>query len=226
MYGCTLHFVAEKSRSNWSHELQRIRKDLRFTQARMAELIGANFEQYRGWEYRNEPPQWAMEKARSMTVNLKPVAASAMGPIRYAGTIGAGPAPDGHIDEDLLWVPLQYTGADRAAFVLPSDAFSALPYLQPGDTLVFREGINGLNKFVAARLRDGEQLVCKLLIYENGSPKLRSPNPNYPDIEMEDVQLVGVLIGIISPDGEVMIGPYLSGIDPQYIDSRLRGRLL
>lgn len=205
-------------------ELVEIRKHLRFSQAKFAQLLGLGFATYKNYEYRDVPPE-VMKKARSMRGDGMVELTGQTGTIQKLGAIGAnlhGPGYQG--DDDEMIVPIAFARPDYKGVPVPSGEYSMLPFIQPGDTLVFKGG-SKLHMFVAARLQGETLPVCKKLTTEAGRAVLRSMNPDYADIPADGHEIVGYLVGIIPADSPLIIGPYDEGLNDITIKTLLNGRL-
>lgn len=221
--------VAANTPTKWAIELKEIRERLRLKQREMAESLGVPFDRYRNYEYRN-PPSKVLDNAREMVAkessgfySLKP---RPTGKLRVLGSIGAGDAPDYEPDDHWIFVPIEYVREDFGAISIMPDGFSMLPYLHPGDILIFkRTDVPKLGKIIAVRL-PGEVLpVAKKCVLKDGKPTLHSFNEDYPDIPIDGARILGYLTGIVAGDGSLRLGPEEAGIDERFIDSQLRARL-
>lgn len=98
--------------------------------------------------------------------------------------------------------------------------------MQPGDIAIFADNPHPkVGKFIAARPLDGGDPIVKVVAVDAHRYLLRSANPAYNDLPIEQFQILGVLIGIYTADGELAIGPVPSGIGPDYLKDRLSNRL-
>lgn len=163
-------------------ELVAIRESLRFTQEQFAAKLGMEFSQYRNNEYR-KPSADILRKARALKNEGYEPLVGAMGSIKRLGAIGAnhhGPGYEG--DENEMIVPIAFAKEDYRGVPVPSGELSMIPFIQPGDTLIFKPG-SKLHMFVAARLRGETLPVCKKLTTDvEGRAVLRSMNPGFEDM--------------------------------------------
>lgn len=211
-----------------SVEIASLRKRLRMNQREMAEALGVGFTTYHNWEYKNAPPEDALDKARSMVEGLGE--ARARGDkvkIPILGYVGAGDdRPMGDGEREGIYVSSVFADRGYSASVLGADSVSMLPYLHPGDTAIFKPwSIPKVGFVIAAKLPEQPEAVVKELIYLNGVLTLRSFNPEVPDIVQAGMQMVGYLVGFESPDGRVRIGPEEGGITRGFLDHTFRSRL-
>lgn len=215
----------DKNRS----ELIRLRKLARLTQGEMAKAMGMSRSNYANFESneRYVVKESILARARHITgaggvFQLEP---STTGSIRVYGSIKAD---DGEVSysemDELLSVPIQFVRPNCSGVVVHGD--SAHPYLQPGDIAIFADNPHPkVGKFIAARPLDGGDPIVKVVAVDAHRYLLRSANPAYNDLPIEQFQILGVLIGIYTADGELAIGPVPSDIGPDYLKDRLSNRL-
>lgn len=125
--------------------------------------------------------------------------------IREWGSISAGDGQGNAAPPDFseTYIPADFDRDDFGAMTVQGD--SMMDFLYPSDLVIFRDWKQEkIGHAMAAQLPDGEWVV-KVLVYEGGRFWLRSCNPKYPDIAMEDVRLAGYLVGIIRDDGDERI---------------------
>lgn len=224
--------VAELS---FADRLRALRRDiLRVTQEEMAERLGVRRSVYKNWEYgMNAPPASIIARLEDLGLEASKERAKAMAKLRSGatarlkvlGSIGAGSGPDGQPDpEELESVPVEFARSDYSGLVVEGD--SMLPYLQPGDILVFKDTrIPKLNKIMAVRVDGGPELLVKRATHAGGDGwELHSANPSYPPVHPgHQLECLGYLVGIIGDT--IRIGPEELGIDEKYIEVHLRSRL-
>lgn len=201
-----------------------IRERLRFSQQEFAERLGLSFTTYRNYEYRKPPPA-LLEKARTMLRGLETLTAAPSGVIPRLGAIGAntrGPIYAG--DDGQMEVPIRFARPEYTGVSVQANEYSMLPYIQPGDTLVFKKG-SRMDRFVAVRLQGETLPVCKKLTIDAGRAVLRSTNPDYEDIPAEGHEILGYCVGIIPADDRLSIGPDDAGISENYLRDLLSARL-
>lgn len=212
-----------------AERLREIRDRLRLTQPEMADRLGTTRATYKNWEYgAAQIPERVLKRLSTLeqrsVQGFSQLQPAPMGTLRILGGIGAGSEP-GDSDDDIQSVPIEFTGPDIGGLICEGD--SMMPYLHPGDILVFVEHQSPrIGKLFAVRKPNGRPIVKKLIHEKEHGFALKSFNPNQPDItSIDGYELMGFLIGFISPDGGVKVGPFRSGIDERYIDDALRGRL-
>lgn len=169
-------------------------------------------------------PESSTQAAREETKNYKAVASS-NGKIKKIGYIGAGTA-SGSIqlpDDQVQSVPAEFVSPENSALVV--DGWSMVPYIHPGDVLIFRDQTQGvINKINAVVPPDESGPIAKKLVRtEDGKYGLASFNPEFPTITARDATFHGVLIGIVG--SAVIIGPIASGISEIEIEAELSARL-
>lgn len=214
------------SPSKASIELKTIRKKLKMTQAQMGEALGFKDRgTYKNYEYTQSPTPAMLQTARRMADGLRPLSAIPTGPIEVLGAIGANTkGPDSEPDADEMQVPIAFAREDYKGVPVPAGEFSMVPYIHPGDTLIFKKG-SKMDKFVAVRL-DGETLpVCKKLTVSKGKPIFKSMGKGYAEIDASNHQVLGYLVGIVSADMTLIIGPDDRGYNEASIREAIGSRL-
>lgn len=222
--------VAANTPSQEALELVSIRKKLRLKQREMADALGVGFDRYRNMEYRH-PTKEALDAARFMLAKDQPIGLlglrpTATGKLRVLGSVGAGPGPEYARDDWEMYVPVEFSRDDYGGLTVPPDATSMLPTIHPGDTLIFKvQPVPKLNKILAVRLPGDTYPVVKKCVYKDGKLTLRSLNPEFPDLAIDGGEVLGYLVGIISVDYTIRIGPEDSGIDERFVEDHMRSRL-
>ncbi len=123
-----------------------------------------------------------------------PVATMPMVPVRVVGTAGAGVGVNADPGPETIFVPANMgSNIDRLAHIVEGD--SMMPFLEPGDVGVFREMRWPRPKKVFL-LKDAGGYLIKQVVYERDRFVGRSLNPRYEDLELDGVELVGMLVGI------------------------------
>lgn len=220
------------STSELSAWIRGIRKKLRLSQKEMAEKVGAKRTQYANWEYGQEPPLEFIKKFEDIEKKIveEPSGLTFLvprptGTLKILGTIGALTEADGREMEELQSLPIEFCEPDFGGLICEGE--SMMPYLHPGDILVFREHQTPrLNRIFAVRRPDTAKLIVKKLVYEEETFKLINFNAVKREVDpVEGMQLIGYLVGIVSQDGAVKIGPVRTGIDEHYIDNQFRSRI-
>lgn len=220
--------VAANTPSQASQELRSIREKLRLKQHELAAMLEVPFDRYRNYEYRNVPER-VLDLARDILVRangLRGVRQAPTGKLKVLGSTGAGDSPIYEPDEDFIFVPIEFVRNEYGATTVEANQFSMLPYIHPGDTLIFkRTDTPKLDKIIAVRLRGETESVVKKCTLVERRLVLRSYNPDYPDIPIDGSTVLGYLTGIVGVDGAFRLGPEDGGIDESYIESQLRSRL-
>lgn len=223
--------VAEQT---FADRLRALRKDiLRVTQEEMAERLGVQRSVYKNWEYgSNMPPATVLERLHDMGMEaskerrqvMSKLRSGAVARLKVLGAIGAGTEPNSQPEpSELDSVPVEFARADYSGLVVEGD--SMLPYLQPGDILVFKDSkIPKLNRIMAVRVDDAPELLVKRLVHGPEGWELHSANPAYkPIVATHKIECLGFLVGVIGD--ALRLGPDERGLDEQYIETHLRSRL-
>lgn len=171
------------------------------------------------------PATWPYDVIEASSKQLQRLAPMPTGRIKIAGPIGAGVAPNHASDaDDSLNVPLEFARESHSGLVAQGD--SMMPFIHPGDVLIFRDSpLEKIGKIVCAKVDNEPFPVAKKLVFEDGSFRLRSLNPAYGDMSARSIQMIGYLIGIVGAEGLLAIGPDYAGIDEVYIQNHLSSRL-
>ena len=144
--------------------------------------------------------------------NVGQLQASRTGRVKVYGAVSAGSGNTSHFDSAEVEVPIELSRPDFGALVVEGD--SMMDFLHPSDVAIFKDWpTEKLNYIVAAELPD-RTWVVKLMVFEDGRFKLRSMNPNYPDIE-PPFRISGFLVGFVRDDGPerlIRLNPY--GLKP------------
>jgi transcriptional regulator with XRE-family HTH domain len=143
-------------------------------------------------------------------------------PIPVIGAIGAGEESGSDEEPRVLYVPAEFAGQDHGAF--PLEGNSMLPYLHPGDTLIFKLTYQPRIGRVNAVICPGDSKpVAKQVALRDGDLRIESFNDAYEAVASDGVRFLGFLIGI---DGDnLRMGPIWDGIGKDYIERELRSRL-
>lgn len=218
--------------------MKTFRQDRHLTQAEMAERLGVNRSRYANWEIGRAYPRPReatrfedMEASELLVVReqrtgFAPLTPTPLAKIKLWGPVGAGVEPNLRDGERDLYVPADFAADDFGGLVCDGD--SMLPYLHPGDYLIFKECKDvRLDKLFAVRPPDGGEPLVKKLVYDAGEGEwiLRSLNPRYPDKSATHYELMGYLVGLISANSGLKLGPDRRGIDERYIEDNLKSRL-
>ncbi|MBS1702881.1 MAG: S24 family peptidase [Armatimonadetes bacterium] len=185
---------------------------------------------FRNYFYR-EVPNW-LEKAafdyyeRGKGIGRPPVAGQT-GRLKVIGGVGAGGSPSNNMHESELEVPIEFADPDWRGFVVESDGRSMMPYIQPGDTVIVKpDRIPKQRKFmVISNDRDPSELYVKKVLHDGEKSIFVSTNPGASPLDMTGLSVVGLVVGVISADSRLKIGPYEEGISGEYIDQQFRLRL-
>lgn len=227
--------------------IKKVREARGLTQEQVADRIGKSASSVRGYE-KGEGQIWrhpelinALAEALGVTAaflfgglgqtwfegegpRFRSVEALPQAQIRRLGYIGGGTeSSQDPLDAlGVLYVPLEFAGEDHTGFELEGN--SMLPYLHPGDTLIFKMNYQPrIGRINAAILKEDGGPVAKQVEIRDGNLVLASFQDDYAPIPPEDVKFLGYLIGI---DGESLrIGPIWDGIGRDYLDRELRSRL-
>ena len=178
-----------------------------------------------------DPPEWLLKKAEryyAMAMNIgSPLSSTGEGLLRVVASVGAGGHPDSQRDEEPLHVPIEFSHPDYRGMVIEQSGSSMMPYLHPGDTIVLKpQLIVKLGKFMVIRNDSSPtELFVKKAEFNGDRFIFKSLNPKHDDIVGDGYSLVGLVVGIISADQSIKIGPIDVGIDEDFIHSQLRSRL-
>lgn len=224
--------------------LKSARRRLRYTQLEMANIAGVKRTTYANYELGvANPPEDVINKlqpilnsqsASDQAADYKSGGkghkrlSSDSGFIPVYRSISAGSSDfdtSGESSEDdLLAVPNRFVRPDYSGVVAEGD--SMMPLIQPGDILIFKNQRHPrLNKIISVRsLSGGPAMVKKLITIENAMA-LASLNSRYEPLPFENYEVLGVLVGIHSTDGELTFGPIENGLDENYVQNQLESRL-
>ena len=189
-----------------------------------------SLEAFRNYFYR-VPPDWLIEKAEALLrggqQEPRTLISKGHGVLKVIGSVGAG----GHVmsqrDDDELSVPIEFSFREWRGMVINSDGGSMMPYLHPGDTIVIQpQQMVKLGKFMVIRNEADPSLIyVKKAGFEGKRFVFQSLNPDYDDILGEGYLPIGYVVGIISADERIKIGPVETGIDEEFIRKELSSRL-
>jgi len=215
-------------------DLVHFRKNVwRVTQKQAAQYLGIELGRYVPFEYRADAriPDDILGKLRKLgyqrtaTPGLLPLAPQEVGTLKVYGAISAGPGvANGEMDSYELTVPIEFARPDYSACIAEND--SMMPYVQPRDTLVFKDYTRPLpERAFAVRLDGFDGLCIKETQWTAGDWELASWNPKYEPFRPDSMQLLGYLVGLISSDGALKLGPDDDGLTRAKFESYLRSRL-
>lgn len=215
--------------------VRQIRKRLRLSQNDFAKRLGLELKTYKHYEYGvNAPPEVVRAaerlegRPRGTTGSdaLARLRAIRPGKLRLLGTVGAGEADVWHIDDvGNIPIPIQFERDDFGGLIVHDRGYSLLPYVQPGDLAIIKHTpIHKVGKIGAVAEEDG-LLILKNVEIDHGAIVLRSTNPKFPDIREGEHQYKGVLVGIMSADGALILGPYEDGIGVDDLKRIFGGRI-
>lgn len=199
----------------------------------MARELGVSRTRYVNWENGPYGPNPDIQPKlterlddleRMHSGGLARLKGQAQGKLKMFGNVGAGSEPYHGDSEGEMDVPIEFAAEDFGGLVCEGD--SMLPYLHPGDTLVFLNCTQArLNKLFAVRPTKGGYPLVKRLVYEDGKWLLRSFNVRHKDLPLEDYTLLGYLAGFISGDGHIKVGPIRDGITETFLLERFQTRI-
>lgn len=183
-----------------------------------------------GWRPPEVGPLLSMEAQAvyggSQTDNEKRLIPKYPGKLRLEGTVGAGEADLWEIDEDIVFVPVEFSADNLRGLIVHSEGVSMLPYVHPGDLAVIRQTrAKQYGKIGAVRERDASTSILKVIAYVDGREELQSTNPKFEPITDGNYEYRGVLVGLMSGDGQLKIGPIDSGLSVEDIKRMLSRRL-
>lgn len=188
-------------------------------------------EGFRSRYNRGNEPRWLVELVERLLDDAqgtgRSLVSTGFGKLKIVGGIGAGGSPSNYMDEDELHVPIEFSNPDWRGFVVESDARSMMPYIQPGDTVVIKlDRIPRLRKFMVIQDdRDPSKLYVKKVDHKEDRTVFVSTNPETPPVDMKGLSLIGLVIGVISADMSLKLGPAESGVSAEYFREQLGGRL-
>jgi transcriptional regulator with XRE-family HTH domain len=211
--------------------LKSARRRLRYTQLEMANIAGVKRTTYANYELGvANPPEEVLNKLQPI---LNSQSASDQGadykvggkghkrlasdsgfiPIYRSISAGQGDFDTSESsDDDLLAVPNRFVRPDYSGVVAEGD--SMMPLIQPGDVLIFKNQRHPrLNKIISVRSLSGGPAMVKKLITIDNVMALASLNSRYDPMPFENYEVLGVLVGIHSTDGELTFGPIENGLD-------------
>lgn len=184
---------------------------------------------FRNYFYR-EVPDWLEDLAIQEFDSgdrIRQTRAGATGKLKILGGIGAGGSPMSGTYEQEMEVPIEFAQQGWRAFVVESDARSMMPFIQPGDIVVLvPDKVAKLHKLMAIQdSRDPSVLYVKKVEHDGERTIFVSTNKNSSPLDMTGLGPVGRVVGIISGDGKLRIGPHEDGITVEYIHEQLGRRL-
>lgn len=228
--------VAEKT--EMGEALTNFRLSRRMTQKELAGKLGVERDTYKNWEYgQNDPPREILEKLRSMGFRqalavkehaigldrwVRTVTALPQAPIRNLGYVGGGEESSADPYEGQFFVPIEFAAEDHGGFELEGN--SMLPFLHPGDVLIFKltyqPKIGRINIMVAP---GDSKPVAKQLEMREGRLRVESFNADYQPFEPDGTRFMGFLIGIIGD--RIRVGPQWDGIGRDFLEGEFSSRL-
>jgi phage repressor protein C with HTH and peptisase S24 domain len=130
------------------------------------------------------------------------------GKLKIYGAISAGLGNTSSIDAVEMDVPIQFARDDYGGLIIEGNSME--PFLRPSDVAIFRDWYaEKPGHVVAAQLGTGEY-VAKFMDTTRHGYRLRSFNPEYPDI-LDNFRILGFLVGYIRDDGPeriIRLNPY------------------
>jgi hypothetical protein len=223
------------------HKLKAIAQERRMTVFELYESVkGVLFdpngkkiseEAFRSRYNRGNEPKWLIDSVNNSFINGATVGrflvATGLGKLKIVGGVGAGGVPSNNMDEQELYVPIEFSNEAWRGMVVENDARSLMPFIQPGDTVVLKPTSTPmLRKFMVVQdARDPNTLYVKQVLHVDGAFVFVNTNKDVEPIDMVGLILVGLVVGVISADMRLKIGPNESGISPEYFEEQLRGRL-
>lgn len=215
-----------------SQQLKAIREELRLTQSEMGATFGLSRAQYKNYEYQVRPPDDMLRTARLMLAEfqsrggLRTLRPMQMASIPVFGSAGAGSPPTSSRDSGEVFVPIEFFQPDYHGIVLEPDALSMLPYLHPGDTLIFKDTEQAkAGKIMAINPGDGELPIVKKIRYGESGIILHSFNAEFPDVPLAGGRVLGFLVGLIGLNQDFRVGPEDSGLTEHHIEELFRARI-
>jgi SOS-response transcriptional repressor LexA len=189
----------------------------------LAEIVGVSLESLVDERTPVSAFRKKLERPEVKSLGFSAVVPTQTVRVPLVGYVGAGVGSDADLSEETsIEAPVAYGGHGYAGMIV--DGPSLMPYVQTGDALFFRPMRSFKTGYLmAARLPDDPRPVCKEVADDGVNVVLRSFNSRFTDIPAEDVECLGLLIGI---DGVgIHIGPELNGITRKHIENKLRSRL-
>lgn len=190
-----------------------------------------SFEAFRGRFNRGNEPDWlvnAVENGLKSAVEFgQRLIPAGFGKLQVIGGVGAGGHPSNNMDENEMVVPIEFAEPTWRGMIVESDSRSMMPYVQPGDTVVIKPTRTPmLKKFMVIQSdTDPNTMYVKKVDYRNDGFVLVNTNPESAPLDMQGLSVVGIVVGLISADMKVRIGPYEPGLSEEYMISQLRSRL-
>ena len=180
-----------RNRHGYSPTMQEIGDQLNLTKVTVFEHVGA-------LERKGLLRRGAKHKARSLQVSEKfrfPDERSTLLPL--AGRIAAGSPIEAIEDDEALDLEAVFAGRPNS-FVLRVDGDSMVEdHICDGDLVVCEKRNTARNgEVVVALLPDGEATL-KRIYREKGRIRLQPANANYKPIYADDVEIQGVVIGLV-----------------------------
>ena len=196
----------------------------------MAEELGVPVGRYKHWEYKTQPPADVMRKAEALVAGqpstgpdldrpgktiplMEPVAAD---------RIGLWSVQDGHVT-----VPEEFSRDNYAGLLVDGHAPQFLPLIHPNDLLVVRQtrAIN-IGRLSILQYRGEPQLRLATVGTQAFQPEQPAPGaPNASLTPPGDWESRGVLVGLLSGDGVLKIGPVDDGFNVHFLVSLFGSRL-
>lgn len=146
----------------------------------------------------NLPVDWPYKNGSMRMVGdgkLLPVGISAMKGVRVVGKVSAGPGAT-NVDEDdpIVFIPDRLAALGTLAWTVEGD--SMMPALEPGDIALFRES-HTLRRRFAYLLKDseGSHSIKMTRWTQAGKWEGYSLNPAYAPIDLDGMQVLGILVG-------------------------------
>ena len=195
----------------------------------IGEALG--LEAFLNYLYR-EPPPWLIRKAEAYRErfhgpDVLQLKSTGEGKLKVVGSVGAGGHPDWQGDDNELDVPIEFSKLDWRGFTIDQAGSSMMPYLHPGDTIVLKpQLIVRIGKFMVIRNESRPtELYVKKAEFIDDRFVFKSLNPKHEDIVADGYSLVGLVVGIISADQSIKIGPIDNGIDEEFMEFQFLSRL-
>ena len=200
----------------------------KLSQQKLAEKLGLKRTTYASYEERIPIPGEIQDRLKALGFDaeegLTPLRGRLRGKLKVYGSIGAGDTPQTESDFEVLDVPAEFDQPDFGGLTCEGD--SMMPYIHPGDSLVFRNESRPRRGMVFAIRKVGESYPCvKEIGYLNGDWWLVPWNPKHEKALLGNAAVLGVLVGIISKDETLKMGPVPDGMDQEYIVRKLMNRL-
>lgn len=228
-------------------ELGEVREKLGVTVKQLWAMLGhpMSVEAFRNYMYRTPPDDLIGQARRLLAERSTPAGtisnrifqelkSKGTSKLKLFGSVGAGDESPNTMDDYALEAPAEFCRPEWGGLVVRDKATSAMPYVQPGDTIVLMPcKVIKLNKFMLISMNDDpsvRMLKCAAYNKQTQDFFFESANPDAAHVTRDSVSeegcsIEGLLIGIISGDGRLKIGPHTDGIDREFIESYFRARL-